>query len=218
MRRYPPRREGVSRIDKLFRDCWARSKINGSTWRAFPLIPKRFESGPNVKANTINSAWKPIGSQVPTPQHRHRVRTARAPAYSAGRPPSAPAPRFPGDGDPFTALRFSRLQVTNTWIRAPRSTAARERSQHSPPGRAGAGGKKRTKINKPTKFLYTWNGVSELSANYVKQRKNLYSSTTKWSKMMTRRPQRFNQQDKSSLLFLCIFQSMESYCLINPLE
>lgn len=91
-----------------------------------------------------------------------------------------------------------------------------ERSRHSPPCRGRV--KKRAKINKTRKFLHTRNGVSELSANYVKQWKNLYSPTTKWNKMMTQWPQCFNQQDKSSLLFLCIFQSMESYCLINPLE
>lgn len=103
------------------------------------------------------------------------------------------------------------------WIKSTKAHRHEERSQHSPPGRGGVG-KKRPKINKPTKFLRTRKGVSELTANYVKQWKNLYSSATKWSKMMTQRPQYFNQQDKSSLLFLCIFQSMESYCLINPLE
>jgi len=101
------RREGVSRIDKLFRDFWAWSKINWSTWQDFPLIPKRFELNPNVKANTINSAWEPIGSQAPIPQHRCHVLTARYSAYSAGSSHSAPAPRFPVGSASFAALQLS---------------------------------------------------------------------------------------------------------------
>lgn len=145
MRQCPLRREGVSHIDKLFPDRWAWSKINWSTWRVFPLIPKRFELGPNVKANTINSAWEPIRSQVPIPQHRCHVLTARYPAYSAGCLPSAPAPHFPGDLAPFTALQFSSLQVIKTCITAPRSTATRK--GHSTRRQAEVRGE-RTKINK----------------------------------------------------------------------
>lgn len=84
-------------------------------------------------------------------------------------------------------------------------------SQPSLPGRDGGGKKDKNQQTNKVSIHKEW----RLCA---KQWKNLYSPTTKWSKMMTQWLQCFNQQDKSSLLFLCIFQSMESYCLINPLE
>lgn len=161
MRQRPQRREGVSCTDKLFQDCWAWSKINWSTWRALPLISKRFELGPNIKANAINSAWKPIQGQVPTPQQKCRA-YSEIPDLLSRMLPSALAPHFWGDLAPATALQFSGLHVTKTWITAPRSAAARE--GHNPHCQAEMGEEKRTKINKPTKFLHIRNRGSELCA------------------------------------------------------
>lgn len=72
--------------------------------------------------------------------------------------PPAPAPHLPGDLAPITALQ---------WITAPRSTATRE--GHNPHCQAEMGEEKRTKINKPTKFLYIRNGGSEVCAKQGKK-------------------------------------------------
>lgn len=94
----------------------------------------------NTQPSTIPSAEVSCAySEIPNPLSRML--------------PSALAPHFPGDLAPVTALQ---------WITAPRSTAARE--GHNPHCQAEMGEEKRTKINKPTKFLWMRNRDSELCA------------------------------------------------------